>query len=251
MAVAVVMPAYNEAEAIAEFLTELNAALAHAEPSFIVVDDASTDGTADVVLALAAAGMPVALVRNESNQGHGPSTMRALREALERGALTVVAVDGDGQFRGADVALALAALLDGAADVVEGVRVLRRGPSYRRAVSRATQALVWTRARSWPGDANTPLRVYRRGTLTTLLDVIPSTAATPNLLISAACRRLGLAIEEVEVMSLPRRGTDSTGSTWGASRPSLPSRRFVAFCALSVREWARTPLPAPTHSPSS
>jgi len=47
------MPAYNEAEGIAEFLRELNASLEPWNPAFVVVDDASRDGTAAAALAAA------------------------------------------------------------------------------------------------------------------------------------------------------------------------------------------------------
>ena len=188
------------------------------------------------------AGVPVCLHTNEVNSGHGPSTIRALHLGLATNPDVVVAVDGDGQFLGADVQRVLAELLEPGTKVAEGVRTSRTDPFYRRGVSWTTRLLVWTRARRLPADANTPLRAYRPETLRQLLAVIPPAAATPNLLTSAVCRRWGVGLREVPVASIPRRGSSAIGTTWGAGRKSVPSRRFVAFCLAATREWVTTPI---------
>jgi glycosyltransferase involved in cell wall biosynthesis len=239
MTLSVVMPAWNEAEGIAGFIHELNEALEQWQPSFIVVDDFSTDDTADAVRRLASQGIPATVVTNPSNRGHGPSTLTALQLGLKGFPSAIVALDGDGQFRGVDVATVVASLLAGTADVVEGVRRNRNDPLYRRLVSAGTRFLVWTRAGRVPADANTPLRAYRPSVLAGLLQSVPVSAVTPNLIISALCRRNGLVILEIPVASLPRRGASSVGTTWGNRRKALPSKRFLTFCARAVREWAQ------------
>ena len=94
--IVVAMPAYNEAEGIPEFLHEISVAFSGLDLQFVVVDDCSADGTANVVKDLGLPGMHA--LRNEVNSGHGPSTLRALQEALDLGGDIIVAVDGDGQF---------------------------------------------------------------------------------------------------------------------------------------------------------
>jgi dolichol-phosphate mannosyltransferase len=237
MTIVVVMPAWNEAEGITGFLQELRECLQEWDPAFIVVDDKSTDETPEVVAALRADGFPVEIVTNSANVGHGPSTLRALRLGLERQARAIVALDGDGQFMGADVNTVVAALSDSTADIVEGVRRSRNDPVYRTVVSTATRTLVWSRARVWPADANTPLRAYRLEALERLLTMLPPSASTPNLLISAITRRGGFEVLEVPVTSIPRRGSDSQGSTWKARSKSIPSRRFIRFCVKASGEW--------------
>ena len=247
MKIAVVMPAWNEEEGLAEFLTELNDSLTDWEPVFIVIDDKSTDNTAAVIQELQASGLPVSVRTNDANKGHGPSTIRALHAGLNTQADAVVALDGDGQFIGSDVNSVVATLFSSHAAVVEGVRQSRNDPLYRQAVSAITRTLVWTRARKWPTDANTPLRAYQPEILETLLNQIPDSASTPNLLISALCRQVEMKIVEVPVRSIPRRGSDQQGSTWKAKRKSLPSKRFVNFCTQAAREWW-TITPPPTRS---
>lgn len=239
MSVAVVMPAWNEAEGIGGFLDELNSALADLDVQFIVIDDASSDATALAAAACIEQGVPVRVATNEVNMGHGPSTMRALHAGLASGCDIVVAIDGDGQFSGSDVRRVVDTLLAGRAEIVEGVRTQRGEAAYRRITSAATRGLVWTRSRALPADANTPLRAYRPATLARLIERVPSTAMTPNLIISALCRRWAIPLVEVPVTSLPRRGASAQGTTWGARRASLPSRRFVTFCVRATGEWVR------------
>lgn len=239
MSVIVVMPAWNEAEGITGFLVELASALDGLDPRFVVVDDCSTDRTSDAALAAVEQGVDVTCLVNDVNSGHGPSTMRALRAGLASGADAVVAIDGDGQFVGADVRRVVDALLSGTAQVVEGVRTSRSDAAYRRLTSEVTRGLVWTRSRTLPADANTPLRAYRPAALARLLERVPPDAMTPNLIISALCRRWRIPLVEVPVLSQPRRGASAEGTTWGARRASLPSRRFVGFCVKAAGEWVR------------
>lgn len=238
------MPAWNEAEGIGVFIRELNESLLLWTPRFVVVDDCSTDGTAQVVRELATRGIDICVISNAENRGHGPSTLRALRLGQESGSQVIVAVDGDGQFRGADVADVVQVLLLGGVDIVEGVRRDREDPAFRRIVSAATRFLVWTRVRRWPADANTPLRAYTRKVLGNFLERVPADAVTPNLLFSAMSRVDGLTVIEVPVTSLPRRGVSEVGNTWGTRRKSLPSRKFLAFCSKAALEWTRTPVRA-------
>lgn len=236
-----VMPAYNEAEGIVEFLQELNESLAAWNPAFVVVDDASRDGTAEAARAASTLVPPVDVIvqPNPVNRGHGPSTLEALRLGLASGADAVVAIDGDGQFTGSDVARVVQTLLEGDIEVVEGVRTARGDALYRRGTSLVTRMLVWSRSKAWPQDANTPLRAYQPAALAALLGQVPQDAMTPNLIISALCRRTRMRIAQVPVASRPRRGSTAHGSTWGSRRASLPSRRFISFCTKAAGQWVK------------
>jgi dolichol-phosphate mannosyltransferase len=243
VSVTVVMPAYNEEEGIAGFISELATELQSFEPKFVVVNDVSTDSTEARVKDLAASGIPVEVHTNSVNLGHGPSTLRALNFGLDSHSEIVVAIDGDGQFLGTDVARLVKVMLeDPKIDVIEGVRTHRDDPAYRVVVSSVTRNLVWSRARIKPIDANTPLRVYRRESLVQLLDKLPNNSMTPNLLISAKTRRQRVNYFEINVQSIPRRGSDTGGSTWKSKTASLPSKRFIKFCTRAAAQWVSTPI---------
>jgi glycosyltransferase involved in cell wall biosynthesis len=234
--VAVVMPAYNEAAGIAGFLMEISDALRFVDHGIVVQDDCSTDDTLAIVRDLAVSGMAVEVLEGTRNAGHGASTLAVLGHALDAGADYVVAVDGDGQFRGADLARLAALCRDHDLDVVEGVRSGRRGPSYRAVVTSATRLLVWARCRQLPRDANTPLRVYRASALARLLEDVPASSPTPNLHISALTRSEGLRYAEVSVEWLVRRGGIQGSSGFGAR---MPSPTFVRFAVKALAQWLR------------
>jgi glycosyltransferase involved in cell wall biosynthesis len=240
MKIAVVMPAWNESEGICGFIEELNAALSEWEVVFIVVDDCSTDDTAAKVCSLASLNISVSLYTNPKNSGHGPSTITALQQGLATGAAVIISIDGDGQFLGEDVSRIVEILMRQGIDVVEGVRTHREDPLYRRVVSLTTRLLVASKTRTMPQDANTPLRAYRSAVLASILDVVPERASTPNLIVSVICRTWSLSLVEVQVKSIPRRGSDPEGSTWGKAHKSLPTKRFLTFCVGAIGEWFST-----------
>jgi glycosyltransferase involved in cell wall biosynthesis len=84
-----IVPAYNEAAAIAGTVADI---YAHTDFDVLVIDDGSTDGTAE-----AAAGTGAAVLRHPFNLGIGGAVQSGYLYALERGYDVAVQVDGDGQ----------------------------------------------------------------------------------------------------------------------------------------------------------
>jgi glycosyltransferase involved in cell wall biosynthesis len=91
---ALVIPALNEAATIREVARRALAEL----DQVIVVDDGSTDGTAQAL-----AGLPVTVLVNPANQGKAASLWRGATHAIASGATTVFTLDGDGQHDPADL----------------------------------------------------------------------------------------------------------------------------------------------------
>lgn len=240
-AVAVAIPAYNEADGIGEFLREIDRALTpHVrELRFVVVDDASSDDTRSVVLATAPELTgAVQLLTNTENRGHGPSLMEAYRQALAIEPDYVLQVDGDGQFHGSDLRRVLVLLLDDA-HAVSGVRRFRQDPWFRMTMTRLVRRYVaWgfsVRAR----DPNCPLRGYEAGLLAQLLRSIPANCLIPNLYLTIVAARRGLALLEVDVSHRVRRGQSIQGTTWSAGVRSPIPWRLVKFSLQALRESAQ------------
>ncbi len=116
------IPAWNEAERIGPVLEGVRAYL-----PLLVVDDGSSDATADVA---EAAGATV--VRHASNLGKGAALRTGFHWALEHGYEAVLTLDGDGQHDPADIPKFLAAYRAGAGDLIIGRRDFRAMPFPRR-----------------------------------------------------------------------------------------------------------------------
>lgn len=127
----VVVPAYNECRVIRDTMRPL----IEMGYSVVVVDDASTDGTASALK-----GLPVYILRHRINRGAGAATQTGMSFALAQGARYIVHFDADGQHRAEDIPVLLAPLLAGQADVVMGSRFMR--PADRAAVPRARRLLL-------------------------------------------------------------------------------------------------------------
>lgn len=132
--IAAVLPAYNESAHIEGVIESLPAYVR----TVIVVDDASTDRTAEVVTRLAQQSPRVRLVRHERNQGVGGAMISGLREAIAVGAQLVVKVDADGQMPIEWLPELLSPLAWGEADYAKGnrfrdFRALQKMPLLRRA----------------------------------------------------------------------------------------------------------------------
>src|SRR5262249_52780639 len=152
----VVIAAYNEARAIGPVVAEL-ATLPY---RVVVVDDGSSDATAEIA---ARAGAEV--LKHPINLGQGAALQTGIDYALLRGASQVVTFDADGQHRAEEIAVLLAALSAGGADFALGSRF--RGaavdlPPLRRLMLRA--ATVFTRLTTGldVSDAHNGLRAMTR-----------------------------------------------------------------------------------------
>ena len=111
--VAVVIPALNEAMTIRELA---NRAMAHCE-LVVIIDDGSTDGTAERL-----AGLPITLLRHHSRQGKAASLMQGIRAALRQPVSAVITMDGDGQHQPEDIPKLLAAAARAPDSIVIGAR---------------------------------------------------------------------------------------------------------------------------------
>lgn len=125
MQLMVYIPAYNEAATIQNTLDGVRAALRKYEDIvLVVVDDGSTDGTAE---AARSAGADV--VRHHTNLGVGRVFQTAVQEALRRQADVLLSIDADGQFNPEQIPSLLEPLVDHGMAMVTGNRFTRGRPA--------------------------------------------------------------------------------------------------------------------------
>ncbi len=195
--ISVVVPAYNEAECLPILLGELRAALPATGPEWelILVDDGSTDGTAERVLAEAAADPRIRPVLLAANSGQ--SAALAAGFARVRGRI-VVTLDADLQNDPADVPRLLEALRG--ADVVSGIRARRQDSALRLFSSRVANTFRRTVLGDPVTDIGCSLKAYRREAL----EGLPMFVGVHRFL-PALCVFRGARLVEVEVAHRPRR----------------------------------------------
>ena len=119
------IPCHNEARHIGDVISQARLFV----DRVIVVDDGSSDNTAEVA---EAAGSLV--IRHEVNKGKGMAMNTAFQWARNNGILAMVMLDGDGQHNPAEIPLVLKPVLEDEVDVVIGSRFLgsdSRIPIYR------------------------------------------------------------------------------------------------------------------------
>lgn len=201
---AVVMPARDEAAVIAGVVASVKAQLPGSP--VIVVDDASTDGTATVAEQAGAVvlRLPVPL-------GAWGAIQTGMRYALRQGFDTVVTMDADGQHLAEEIPRLLGALDKQQADVVIGAYP-ERGSRMRR--------LAWSLFRRLSGfsfaDLTSGFRIYSRRALRLLASPRATLLEYQDLGVLLLLRAWGFAIVEVPVRMKPRLAGRSRvfGSWW-------------------------------------
>jgi glycosyltransferase involved in cell wall biosynthesis len=167
----VVVPCYNEKGAIVQTLRELRGVLVDAGPhELIVVDDGSTDGTAELLAEEVRRDPSLSVLTHTENRGYGASLKTGI---LYASADLVVITDADGTYPNGRIPELLEAARS--ADMVVGARTasdvvypwLRKVPkTFLRAYS------SWLARRNIP-DINSGLRVFPRDVAKQFLNILP------------------------------------------------------------------------------
>ncbi len=118
----VVIPAYNEDEAIRGVVQEL----VERGHQVVVVDDGSRTPLLDVLR-----GQPVHALRHAINLGQGAALQTGISYALRQGASVIVTFDADGQHQSSDIPALIEPIVAGRVDVVLGSRFREGGRAVR------------------------------------------------------------------------------------------------------------------------
>lgn len=230
MRVGVIIPARNEAAALKRVLTEIPRGLVH---EIIVVDNGSTDGTAEV-----AASCGARVVR-EPRPGYGRAC-RAGLAALDPAVETVVFLDGDHSDYPEELARLLEPIAQGRSDLVIGSRVARAEPGSLTGPQRLGNRLACALMRWWLGARYTdlgPFRAIRRQALDRLRMEDRAFGWTVEMQAKAA--RQGLRVVEIPVRYRRRIGRSKiSGTISGTVRAGVAILSTIIRVALTSKPTA-------------
>jgi glycosyltransferase involved in cell wall biosynthesis len=186
-----VVPAYNESATVGDVVRQL----ASAGLDVVVIDDGSTDGTAEAL-----AGAPCTVVRHLINRGQGAALQTGIRFALIDGADIIVTFDADGQHDAADIPALVSPIARGECDVTLGSRFLGRAadmPATRRVMLKA--GILFTRVVSGVRltDVHNGVRAFSRSAAADLRLLSDGMQHASEIVDEIS--RLGLRFREVPV----------------------------------------------------
>lgn len=159
----IVIPVHNEAENLVPLVEEILTATAADPPRRVVlVDDASTDGTADEARDLRRAHGPlIQLIRNRQQCGQSASLWNGVEAADTP---WIVTMDGDRQNDPVDVPAVLATLAEASGDklLVIGHRITRQDSWPKRFASRTANAVRGAMLKDRAPDTGCGLKGFSR-----------------------------------------------------------------------------------------
>ncbi len=224
--IAVLIPAYNEADNIGHVLPKIPAEVCGVQTSVLVVDDGSRDGTGDI----ARAGGAV-VARHVINRGGGAALRTGYRLLADSGATIVVTLDADGQHLPSEMARLVEPVLSGEVAMAHGSRVLGDAEDNHRArelgivfFNRVVSFITRTRV----SDCSNGYRAVRADVLPTLV-LRQEQFHTSEFMIEAIKR--GIPAKEVPVTVVSR--------LHGSSKKPAVVRYGMGFANAIVRTWLR------------
>lgn len=231
-AISVIAPMYNEEEGAAALVAEISGALAGIDHEIVVVDDGSTDGTRQALLAARHDIPQLRVIAHARNAGQS----RAIRSGVIAARAPVVAtIDGDGQNDPADIGGLYRMLLEKGAPefvMIAGERRNRADSAAKRWASRLANGCRRRLLKDGATDTGCGLKVFYRDAYLRLPAFDHMHRYLPALM-----RREGFSVQFAPVNHRPR--------AHGRSKYTNLGRLGVAFRDLLGVMWlndrARSP----------
>lgn len=191
----IIIPVFNEAENLAEVIGKIHS-LNLPPVEIIVVDDGSTDDSADIAL-----GAGANVVRHPYNIGNGAAVKSGMRAAKGR---LILLLDGDGQHKPEDIPKLLAEAAN--YHMVVGARGKGSKLRFHRYVANTVYNLLASYVTQFKvQDLTSGFRLLSRRDALRFIDLLPNTFSYPTTL-TLAFLRSGLTVKYVPIQSLYRSG---------------------------------------------
>ena len=190
------VPAHDEAARISDVV-----AVARRHVPVLVVDDGSTDATADLAERAGAA-----ILRQTPNRGKGAALRAGFAAALEDGAEAVITLDGDGQHDPVEIPAFLGTYARRSVarerpELIVGARSFRRMPPVRRLANWLGTVTLSAALGRWIEDNQSGYRLVGRRLMSAMLDSREHGFAFEVEMI-AVCLREGWPIEWIPIRTI-------------------------------------------------
>lgn len=160
MKLAIVIPAYNEEQAIEKVLLSLPKKISKVrEIVTIVIDDGSSDKTYEIARSFANKA-----IRHIVNLGQGAAFKTGFKYAKKINADVVVTIDGDGQHSNKDIQRLIEPIIYGKAEIVSGSRMFNTNgmPRIRIIGNWLMNLMTLIIFRKWVSDSQTGMRAFSK-----------------------------------------------------------------------------------------
>jgi hypothetical protein len=230
MKILVIIPAYNEEKNIIGVIEKLKSDVPEAD--YVVVNDCSTDGTADELRRHGANFVDLPL-----NLGIGGGVQTGYKYALKNGYDIAVQIDGDGQHDTAYLKDVIAPIERGEADIVIGSRFIDRqgfqSSAMRRAGIRFLSGLIHLCCGIRVRDVTSGFRAVNRAYIKAYAADYPVDYPEPEALVQAAVSNA--RIQEVPVVMHERRNGESSISPAKSVYYMVKVSIAVVLCRMANR----------------
>lgn len=229
---AVIVPVYNEREAIVPVLDEWRQMLDSLGMRYRIAayNDGSRDGTTEILTEYGKKHSDTVCVTNKENSGHGPTILRGYREYVEKSEW-LFQIDSDNEMPAASFPLLWAAREK--SDFLLGRRAGRHQPFSRKLVSMFSRLAVrlFYRASVW--DVNAPYRLMRSNCFVQLFSKIPPDTFAPNVIISGFVGKEKLRFAEFDIPHTNRQTGEVSIRKWKLLKSAV--RSFWQTVKFSIK----------------
>ncbi len=194
-ALTVIMPAYNEQEAIEAAVLEVQENILDklADSELVVINDGSLDQTGGILDRLSSRDKRIRVI-HQRNGGHGSALLTGLDAG--KGEFFFL-IDSDQQIPVESFNWLWAKLPQ--YDAVFGVRKKRHDPTLRLMLTRVIRLAIRILFGVTLSDANVPFKLFRRVYWTQARTIIPRGTLAPSLFLAIFISRRSFELAEVEV----------------------------------------------------
>ena len=225
--IAVIIPAYNEAESLKELLKKMPEEVEGRKLGVVVIDDGSTDNTAQEV---EKAGFLV--VRNKINRGQGAASRIGYDVLLKHSKIKIgVTMDADGQHLPEEINKLVKPILEDKYDLIIGSRIL--GKRQKETFLRNTGISLFSKIINFLTglkltDCSSGFKAFNADKMRTL-NLREEQFQAAEVIIEAA--KKGLRIGEVPITILERKkGETKKGKDW---------KYGIYFAKTIIKSWWR------------